>query len=77
MAFVCDDETEPANVRTAKAHARAVAPLVAKLHQPKGSTPVSGHSDAIVVVDRYGNLATVVHSINTALCQNIFSAPSI
>jgi len=43
--------------RVTKAYARAMAPL---LH---GDPP--RHSDAIVVVDRWGNVAALVHSINT------------
>ncbi|MGO4879932.1 MAG: gamma-glutamyltransferase [Bryobacteraceae bacterium] len=44
--------------RVTKAYAHAVAPLL------ESETP--RHSDAIVVVDRWGNIAALVHSINTA-----------
>ena len=43
--------------RVTKAYARAMAPLVRR-DSPR-------HSDAIVVVDRWGNVAALVHSINT------------
>jgi len=42
--------------RVTKAYARAMAPLLAR-DAPR-------HSDAIVVVDRWGNVAALVHSIN-------------
>ena len=43
--------------RITKAYARAMAPLLQR-DPPR-------HSDAIVVVDRWGNIAALVHSINT------------
>jgi ATP-dependent Clp protease adapter protein ClpS len=52
--------------RITKTYARAVAPLLPELGY--GTPPESPqHSDAIVVVDRWGNVASVIHTINTVL----------
>ena len=48
--------------RITKAYAHAMAPLLQSALQPDPPR----HSDAIVVVDRWGNIAALVHSINTA-----------
>ncbi len=64
LAFSQDD-------RTTKAYAQAMAPLIGQVYEGSGApqpalpqeTP--HHSDAIVVVDRWGNIAAMVHSINT------------
>jgi gamma-glutamyltranspeptidase/glutathione hydrolase len=53
--------------RVTKAYAKAVAPVMS---EARGESPASNsphHSDAVVVVDRWGNIAALVHSINTAL----------
>ncbi len=44
--------------------AAAIAPHLEKLWNPRPS-PVSNHSDSIVVIDQFGNIAAVTHSINT------------
>jgi gamma-glutamyltranspeptidase / glutathione hydrolase len=55
-----------AAARITKDHARAVAPLLPELGY--GTRPEAPqHSDAIVVVDRWGNVASVIHTINTIL----------
>ena len=48
--------------RVTKPYARAMAPLLQSALQPDPPR----HSDAVVVVDRWGNVAALVHSINTA-----------
>jgi len=55
-----------AAARITKTYAGAVAPMLPELGY--GTPPEAPqHSDAIVVVDRWGNIASVVHSINTVL----------
>jgi gamma-glutamyltranspeptidase / glutathione hydrolase len=41
--------------------------VLAASPQGKRSKPMPGHSDAIVAIDQYGNVATVVHTINTVI----------
>jgi gamma-glutamyltranspeptidase/glutathione hydrolase len=49
-----------------KAYARALAPLLARIFTPPaGNDPK--HSNAIVVVDRDGNIATITHTINSVI----------
>jgi gamma-glutamyltranspeptidase/glutathione hydrolase len=67
LAFVCNDDTEPPQARTSKTHAQAVAPSLVDSHGAKWDNAMPGHSDAIVVVDPRGNVAAIVHSINTVL----------
>jgi gamma-glutamyltranspeptidase/glutathione hydrolase len=53
-----------AAARITKTYARAVAPMLPELSY--GTLPEAPqHSDAIVVVDRWGNVASVIHTINT------------
>jgi gamma-glutamyltranspeptidase/glutathione hydrolase len=55
-----------AAARITKTYAQAVAPLLPELGY--GTRPEAPqHSDGIVVVDRWGNVASVVHTINTIL----------
>lgn len=55
-----------AAARVTKTYARAVAPMLPELGY--GAPPQAPqHSDAIVVVDRWGNIASVIHTINTIL----------
>jgi gamma-glutamyltranspeptidase/glutathione hydrolase len=55
-----------AAARLTKTYAQAVAPLIPELGS--GTPPEApAHSDAIVVVDRWGNIASVTHTINTIL----------
>lgn len=55
-----------AAARITKTYAQAVAPMLPELAY--GTPPeVPQHSDAIVVVDRWGNVASVIHTINTIL----------
>jgi gamma-glutamyltranspeptidase/glutathione hydrolase len=55
-----------AAARLTKTYAQAVAPLIPELGS--GTPPEApAHSDAIVVVDRWGNVASVTHTINTIL----------
>ena len=53
--------------RATKAYAKAVStyadPIIGSFTKPK----TTNHSDAIVVVDRWGNIACLTHSINTVL----------
>ena len=58
--------------RVTKAYAKAMAPMLARLYervprqQDRELAPEPPHhSDAIVVVDQWGNVAALVHSINT------------
>jgi len=53
--------------RVTKAYAQAVAPLLAEVGCGKRTQGEPRHSDAIVVIDRWGNIASVVHTINTVL----------
>jgi gamma-glutamyltranspeptidase/glutathione hydrolase len=53
--------------RATKAYAKAIAPMLDAL---PGKTPTSDdppHSDAIVVIDRWGNVAALGHTIYTAI----------
>jgi gamma-glutamyltranspeptidase/glutathione hydrolase len=53
--------------RATKAYAKAVFtyadPIIGSFDKPK----TTNHSDAIVIVDRWGNIACLTHSINTVL----------
>jgi gamma-glutamyltranspeptidase/glutathione hydrolase len=51
--------------RITKEYARAVAPMIGKLynHEPAPQTP--HHSAGIVVIDRWGNVAALVHTIES------------
>ena len=51
--------------RITKAYARAMAPMIQE-NRPQGTVPQnSRHSAAVVVIDRWGNVAAIVHSINS------------
>jgi len=51
--------------RATKPWARAVAPFIDEM---SGESPrETGHSDSIVVIDRWGNVAALVHSINSVV----------
>jgi len=55
-----------AKAQLGKDYAQAVAPLLEQIFAPQAdSTPQ--HSNAIVVVDKDGNIAAVTHSINTVI----------
>jgi gamma-glutamyltranspeptidase/glutathione hydrolase len=55
-------------VRITPAYAKAIAPQLASL---MGATPAGGeaghHSDSVVVIDRWGNVAALVHTINAVV----------
>lgn len=53
--------------RASKAFAVALAPLMEDFFTAPAKTESSAHTAGIVVVDRHGNVAAVVHSINTVL----------
>jgi gamma-glutamyltranspeptidase/glutathione hydrolase len=50
-----------------KAFARAVAPMIGEVSSPTQKPEPLNHSDSVVVIDRWGNVAVLVHSINTIL----------
>jgi gamma-glutamyltranspeptidase/glutathione hydrolase len=53
--------------RTTKAYAKAMAPMIEEMQGP-GPAPAQEnphHSAGVVVIDRWGNVAALVHSINT------------
>ena len=52
--------------RISKAYARAQASALDEVRDPP-QTQDTHHSDSVVVVDRWGNVAALVHSINTVL----------
>jgi hypothetical protein len=50
--------------RITKAYAKAMAPMINEIPK-QGSAPQSSHhTAALVVIDRWGNIAALVHSIN-------------
>jgi len=51
--------------RTSKAYARAMVPFLKQSEQLTTTPQSPHHSAGIVVVDRWGNVAALVHSINT------------
>jgi gamma-glutamyltranspeptidase / glutathione hydrolase len=52
--------------RITKAYAKAMAPMIQE-NQTQGPVPQNpGHSAAVVVIDRWGNIAAIVHSINSS-----------
>lgn len=53
--------------RITKPYAEAAVPALNRMLFPPQPQAVSEHSDAVVVVDRRGNLAALCHSINTVL----------
>jgi gamma-glutamyltranspeptidase/glutathione hydrolase len=53
--------------RATKAYAKAMLPFVDPMFNAPQKPPASNHSDAIVIIDRWGNVAALVHSINTVL----------
>lgn len=53
--------------RASKNYAKAVLPLLENFFNPAQKNGGGGHSDAIVVIDQWGNIAALVHSINTVL----------
>jgi gamma-glutamyltranspeptidase/glutathione hydrolase len=53
--------------RATKAYANAMLPFIDPIFNAPQKPPASNHSDAIVVIDRWGNVAALVHSINTVL----------
>jgi gamma-glutamyltranspeptidase/glutathione hydrolase len=53
--------------RASKAFATALAPLVDDFFKSSKKNESSHHSAGIVIVDRQGNVAAIVHSINTVL----------
>ncbi|MGH9528888.1 MAG: gamma-glutamyltransferase [Terriglobales bacterium] len=52
--------------RITKPYAKKVAALIQAHAQTQEQAP-SHHSDAVVVIDRWGNIAALVHTINTVL----------
>jgi gamma-glutamyltranspeptidase/glutathione hydrolase len=53
--------------RITKPYAKAVAAFINELQAPPQQQETPDHTDAIVVVDRWGNIAALSHSINTVL----------
>lgn len=51
--------------RTTKAYARAMLPLVAQGQVLPTQPEIPHHSAGVVVIDRWGNVAALVHTINT------------
>jgi gamma-glutamyltranspeptidase/glutathione hydrolase len=51
--------------RATKVYANSMLPFIDPIFNAPQKAPASNHSDAIVVVDRWGNVAALVHSINT------------
>jgi gamma-glutamyltranspeptidase/glutathione hydrolase len=56
LAFSPDD-------RITKEYARAMAPLLRQLRMPESAPQATPHSAGTVVIDRWGNVAAAVHSI--------------
>ena len=52
--------------RATKAYAKAMVPLLEEKQPFPPEAPNSNHSAGVVVVDRWGNVAALVHTINTA-----------
>ena len=50
--------------RTATPYATAIAPVLAQLSGYTGQTPAGHHSAAVVAIDKWGNVAALVHSCN-------------
>jgi gamma-glutamyltranspeptidase / glutathione hydrolase len=59
-------DTSPAG-RLTPAYARAVAPAIATLLTRPVPPPASNHSAAVVVVDKWGDVAALVHSSNSVV----------
>ncbi|QUD90275.1 gamma-glutamyltransferase [Phenylobacterium montanum] len=59
---------EGCRTRTQPTYAKATAPRIDELSErlPGGADP-GHHSDSVVVVDRWGNVAALVHSINAVM----------
>jgi gamma-glutamyltranspeptidase / glutathione hydrolase len=53
--------------RATKAYAHAMLAVIDPIFNAAQEPPGSDHSDAIVVIDRWGNVAALAHSINTVL----------
>ncbi len=53
--------------RATKPYANTVLPLLDLVFNPAQKVESPKHSDAIVVIDRWGNVAALVHTINTVL----------
>jgi gamma-glutamyltranspeptidase/glutathione hydrolase len=53
--------------RATKAYAKAAVTLIDQLFNTAKMPQPGGHSDGIVIIDRWGNVATLTHSINTML----------
>ena len=56
LAFSLED-------RITKAYAKAMAPMIGEPQSPQPAQPSSHHSAGTVVIDRWGNVAAVVHTI--------------
>jgi gamma-glutamyltranspeptidase/glutathione hydrolase len=53
--------------RATKAYAKAVIPFIDRIFNVPQTSPTTAHSHSIVIIDRWGNVASLVHSINTVL----------
>jgi gamma-glutamyltranspeptidase/glutathione hydrolase len=53
--------------RITKAYAHAMAPMLADAPAGEQKPDAPNHSDSIVVVDRWGNVAAMVHSLNSVV----------
>ena len=53
--------------RITKAYAHAMAPMLAGVPAQEAKPDAPNHSDSIVVVDRWGNVAVIVHSLNSVV----------
>jgi gamma-glutamyltranspeptidase/glutathione hydrolase len=51
--------------RITKAYAAAMAPMIGAMHAQALPPPGSHHSAGTVVIDKWGNVAALVHTINT------------
>lgn len=51
--------------RATKPYAQAVIPFINVLFNTPKGLPANNHSDAIVIIDRWGNVAALTHTINT------------
>ena len=52
--------------RATKAYAKAAVTIIDQLFNTAKIPQPGGHSDAIVIIDRWGNVAALTHSINTS-----------
>jgi gamma-glutamyltranspeptidase / glutathione hydrolase len=52
--------------RITKAYAKAMAPMLQGMQSQGPASDAPHHSAGVVVVDRWGNVAALVHSINTS-----------